>query len=97
MHALRANGFDVVAVTEGDKTGQRDDIHLERSAEQNLIILTNDDDFVRLAQERSHAGVIFYSEQHHEPSEIATAIRRIDRFFSPNDMQNRVEWLENWL
>ena len=60
IRALRGNGFEVVAVIEGDRTGQRDDIHLERSSQQNLVVLTNDDDFVRLAQERSHAGVVFY-------------------------------------
>ena len=31
IHALRGNGFEVVAVIEGDRTGQRDDIqnHVE--------------------------------------------------------------------
>lgn len=97
VHALRANGFEVIAVVEGNETGQRDNIHLDRSSQQNLVVLTNDDDFVRLAQERPHAGVVFYSDQNHEPSEFVTAIRRIDRFFSPKDIQNHVEWLENWL
>jgi predicted nuclease of predicted toxin-antitoxin system len=97
VHALRGNGFKIVAVAEGDETGQRDDIHLERSSRGNLVVLTNDDDFVRLAGEHSHAGIVFYSEQNHDPSDFVTAIRRIDRFFSPDDMRNHVEWLENWL
>ena len=53
VHALRAHGFDVVAVAEGAETGERDAVHLERSSQQNLVVLTNDDDFVRLAQQRS--------------------------------------------
>jgi rRNA-processing protein FCF1 len=97
VHALRANGFDVVAVAEGDDTGARDAVHLERSSEQSLVVLTNDDDFVRLARDQPHAGVIFYSEQQHDPSDFVTAIRRINGFFSPDDMHNHVEWLENWL
>jgi predicted nuclease of predicted toxin-antitoxin system len=97
VHALRANGFEVVAVAEGNETGQRDDVHLGRSSRENLVVLTNDDDFVRLAQEQPHAGVIFYSDQNHGPSDFAAAIRRIDQFLSPNDMQHHVEWLENWL
>jgi len=72
-------------------------LHLETSLQQPLVVLTNDDDFVRLAQDHPHAGIIFYSDQHHEPSEFVTAVRRIDRFFSPGDMENHVEWLENWL
>ena len=97
VHALRAHGFDGVAVAEGAETGERDAVHLERSSQQNLVVLTNDDDFVRLAQQRPHAGVVFYSEQQHAPSEFVTAIRRIDRCFSPDDMHNHIEWLENWL
>lgn len=97
IHALRANGFTVVAVAEGDGAGRPDDVHLETSFQRALVVLTNDDDFVRLARDHSHAGVVFYSEQHHEPSDFVTAIRRIDRFFSPEEMQDHIEWLENWL
>ncbi|CCQ35817.1 uncharacterized protein Nmlp_1618 [Natronomonas moolapensis 8.8.11] len=97
IHALRGNGVDVVAVIEGDRTGQKDDVHLQRSSQRNLVVVTNDDDFVRLAQKQSHTGIVFYSEQNHDPSDFVTAIRRIDRFFSPDDMRNHVEWLENWL
>jgi len=31
VYALRANGFEVVAVAEGDETGRSDDFHLETS------------------------------------------------------------------
>ena len=62
IHALRGNGFEVVAVIEGDRTGQKDGFHLKMSSQQNLVVLTNDDDFVRLARERPHAGVVFYNE-----------------------------------
>ena len=97
VHVLRANGFEVIAVAEGDATGLRDDIHLKRSSDERLVVLTNDDDFVRLAQEQPHTGIVFYSEQNHDPSDFVAGIRRIDRFLSPGDMRNHIEWLENWL
>lgn len=97
VRALRAHGFDVVAVAETEESGLTDERHLETSRERNLVILTNDDDFVRLARRHDHAGVIFYSDQNHKPGDIVTAIRRIDQRFSPDGISNHVEWLENWL
>ena len=97
VRALRAHGFEVVAVSEGSDTGRQDSHHLETSRERDLVVLTNDDDFVRLARQHSHSGILFYSDQSHDPGDVVTAIRRVDRYFSPEDMQNHVEWLENWL
>lgn len=31
------------------------------------------------------------------PIKFVTVIRRIDRYFCPDEMHNHVEWLENWL
>ena len=45
------------------------------SSQQNLVVLTNDDDFVRLARERPHAGVVFYNEQNHKPSDFVATVR----------------------
>jgi len=97
VRALRANGFEVVAVSESNDTGQADARHVETSSEQDLVVLTNDDDFVRLAEERSHGGIVFYSNQGSDPGEIVRGIRRIDQHFSPTEIRNHIEWLENWL
>jgi hypothetical protein len=95
--ALRANGFDVVAIAEGDSTGRKNQFHLTTSETRGLVILTNDDDFVRVGRETPHAGIIYYSRQDHEPGDFATAIRRIDHYFEPAEMNGHIEWLENWL
>lgn len=95
--ALRANGFEVIAVSEGNAVGQEDEDHLARSNTQGLVVLTNDDDFVRLGRENSHAGIVYYSSQSHEPGEFVTGVRRIEHYFEPKEMHNHIEWLENWL
>lgn len=97
IKALRANGFEVVAVSEGENTGESDQHHLQSAKENGQVILTNDDDFVRLAAEIEHTGIIFYSDQSHQPSAFVTAIRRISRHLSPDEMENHIEWLESWL
>jgi len=95
--ALRANGFEVVAVAEGDETGREDQSHLATSETRGLVVLTNDDDFVRLGRDTEHAGIVYYSQQNHDPGQFVTAIRRIDRYFAPEELHGHIEWLENWL
>jgi len=96
VNALRANGFDLTAVAE-ENSGRSDDHHLGTARDRDLVVLTNDDDFVRLAQEHEHSGIVFYNEQTHDPSEFVTAVRRLDEQFSAEAMRDHVEWLENWL
>ncbi len=94
--ALRQNGFEVRSVSMTE-SGESDDEHLTTGQVDNLVIITNDDDFVRLGRTHSHSGVIYYSQQNHEPSDFVTAIRRIDHHFVPKEIENHIEWLENWL
>lgn len=86
-----------MAVTDSENTGQDDKAHLARSEKRGLVVLTNDDDFVRLSREHSHAGIVYYNDQDHEPGMFVTGIRRIDRYFEPEEMADHIEWLENWL
>jgi len=97
VSALRANGFEVLAVAAGDRAGREDRTHLVTSHERDCVVLTNDDDFVRLGQQHTHGGIIYYRDQSHRPGEVVTAIRRIDRQFDPGQMHEHIEWLENWL
>lgn len=83
---LRSSGYEVSAVDRDYESGARDDEHLERCRHERRVIITNDDDFVRLAENRPHAGVIRYEKQSHSPREFLRAIRRIDEFFTPEEM-----------
>ncbi|MDL5362666.1 DUF5615 family PIN-like protein [Halalkalicoccus sp. NIPERK01] len=71
--------------------------HLDRCRRDGLVVLTNDDDFVRLARDRSHAGIVYYERQTLAPKEFLRAIRQIDGFFTPDEMRGHIEWLDGWL
>jgi predicted nuclease of predicted toxin-antitoxin system len=94
---LRSNGYEVSAVGRDYESGVEDDEHLERCRNERRVIITNDDDFVRLAENRPHAGVIRYEKQSHSPKKFLRAVMRIDEFFSPEEMRDHIEWLEGWL
>ncbi|EMA52466.1 MULTISPECIES: DUF5615 family PIN-like protein [Halococcus] len=95
--ALRAEGYAVSAVDEGYERGILDEEHLVVCRETEQVMLTNDDDFVELAEDVAHAGIIRYTDQSHSPGEFVRAIRRIDAHFSPDAMYDHIEWLEQWL
>jgi hypothetical protein len=61
---LRARGVDVVRCEEVGRADARDVEHLEYATEQGRVVVTHDDDFLRLNREwqatgKSHAGIIY--------------------------------------
>lgn len=96
---LRSNGFDVTTAQERYGQESVDTSILSDCADEGLVIITNDRDFVRLADECDHAGVIVYTDRRFlldDPVEAAEAIAEIDRYYSPKEIRNTVEWLDNW-
>jgi len=96
---LESNGFEVETVQ--DRFGQRtnDRQILERCAAADLVVLTNDRDFLELGQRVDHSGVILYSDLSillDDPLAAARAITAIDRAYSTESLRNRIEWLDGW-
>lgn len=94
--ALRLNGYEAVYVEDYGK-GDSDEEILRRALRDQLVILTNDDDFVKLAQKREHAGIIRFKNQTIDPGKFVRAIRTIEEHYSREEMFDHVEWLEQWL
>lgn len=80
--------------------GSVDSTILADCAEEGIAVVTNDRDFVRLAAERDHAGIVVYTDRTlllDEPVEAAEALGKIDRHYAPDSMRNTVEWLDGWV
>lgn len=96
VHALRASGYTVERVASDHPEGLDDDSLLEIGRDRQLVLVTNDRDFVRLARGRPHAGIAMYTDQGLEPGEFVGAIRRIDAHFPPSTAAGEVFWLGQW-
>lgn len=70
---------------------------LEVASTQNRIILTNDRDFVSLAADDSHPGIIVYTTATPDPATVARALRRIDRLFDADELTDELLWLTDWV
>ena len=97
--ALHSTGFDVTAAQ--DRYGQEsvDSSILDDCAETGTVIITNDRDFVRMADECDHAGVVMYTDRRFlldDPMNAAGALVELNRYYSEDGLHNPVEWLDNW-
>lgn len=95
INALRSKGYDVVRSQDEYGEGVDDPELLEKTAEDDRVLLTNDRDFVGYADEVNHAGVIIYTDQKRPPREVLRAIIRVEDAYS-GDLQNRKIWLQGW-
>ncbi len=77
--------------------GIADDAVLSLAVEENRVTLTNDRDFVALAHQRDHAGILLSTKSTPNPGTVTRAIRRIDRLFEADTLKSEILWLEDWL
>lgn len=60
VHGLRIRGVEVLTVQEADMLGASDEAHLEFVTRKNLVLFTQDADFLRLhAQGIKHSGIVY--------------------------------------
>ena len=64
MTSIRRRNIDVTTAADGGLTGATDVAHLEFAASSGRVVVTQDDDFLRLhAQGATHAGIAYCQQQ----------------------------------
>jgi hypothetical protein len=102
IESLRVRGIEVTAPLEVGLQGREDVLQLEWCAQNAYTLVThNVGDFVRLhtaflAKGRRHSGIILMRQQTLGLGEKLRRLIRIAGRFSPEQMENRVEFLSNW-
>ena len=91
IEALRSNGYDVCRAQEEYGKGTNDTEVLEACADEDLVVLTNDNDFARLAEELEHSGVMIYNDQELPPREVVRAVVRVDNAYL-DSLENQTVW-----
>jgi uncharacterized protein with PIN domain len=90
---LRRRGVDVVTAPEADMLGATDEEHLRFATDQQRVVFTQDDDFLRLhAQGHKHAGIV-YASQHTPVGSIVSGLMLVYQVLAPEEMYYHVEFL----
>ena len=99
VSSLRSNGFEVAMAQEVYGHGTADEDLMADCADSGYIVLTHDRDFVRLADERDHAGALVYDSPLvlvEDPLAATEAAVRIDDYYDHDEFEGVVEWLDGW-
>jgi hypothetical protein len=101
--ALWEHAIEVVTANGAGLQGASDDVQLVEAAAHGRAIVTNNiRDFVPLhtrwlAEKRApHAGIVLFPQQAYSIGEVVRRLARLSRTLSAEQMQNRLEWLNNW-
>lgn len=90
---LRRRGVDVRTLTEARMLGASDEEHFTFAREEERTIVTQDDDFLRLAAQSSeHAGVV-YLPQRRTVGETVRGLTLIAEVLGTEGMRGHVEFL----
>ncbi|MDY6761975.1 MAG: DUF5615 family PIN-like protein [Candidatus Nanohaloarchaea archaeon] len=94
VEGLRRRGHSVLTVEESDRRSVPDRNHLTYAREEGLVILTADQDFLRLAMEREeHPGIIFLTSPELPVRLVLRRIGEIADMLSSGEMENHIEFV----
>jgi hypothetical protein len=90
---LRRRGFDVLTAQEAGLISVPDPVQLEHATGEGRVLVTQDDDFLRLDGEGVHHAGIAYAHQRTPTGRILSGLVLVYQVLSPEDMVDWVEYL----
>jgi hypothetical protein len=91
---LRRRNIEVTTAVEVGLTGATDLAHLEFAGSSGRVVVTQDDDFLRLhAPGVTHAGIAYCQQQSMPIGEMLRRVILIHDLLSAEEMAGRVEFL----
>ena len=90
---LQNRGIDVLTLSEAGMLGASDEDHLAYAYEDGRVLVTYDDDFLRLAARTEEHGGVAFAPQERSIGELVRGLRLIAEEMKPEEMEGHVEFL----
>jgi len=92
--ALRQYGIDVTTSTEARVLSKNDEEQLEFALKENRVLVTHDNDFLRMAgQSSEHPGIAYCHLEARSIGEIIRALQLIYEVLLPHEIFGHIEYL----
>ena len=93
IEGLRRRGISVLSTPDAGMLGALDEEHFALAASRQLVVLTQDDDFLKLAaRTERHPGVV-YARQGRSIGAIVSGVVLIAENLDAEDLIDRVEYI----
>jgi len=94
VEGLRRRGVDVLTVQEVDRSGDSDEKQLAFATREGRVLVTFDDDFLRLDSAGvPHIGIVFSQTGRRTVGELIESLMLIANVIEPNEMKNHIEFV----
>jgi len=90
---LKRRGVKVITARDSGNLGLSDEEQFEYARKENLVIITHDDDFLSLAMDREHKGIVFVHQQKYSIGDLIRKLKLLWDVVEQKDMKNHVEFL----
>ena len=91
---LMRHGVDVTTSESANLIGADDEEQLEFALRENRVLVTHDDDFLRLhAAGTEHAGIAWCRQNKYPVGKLLSLLLLMDACWIPPETANRVEYL----
>ncbi|KXB06044.1 hypothetical protein AKJ52_02625 [candidate division MSBL1 archaeon SCGC-AAA382C18] len=92
---LRRRGLEATDAREVNNIGLTDEEQLKYVKNNDFVLFTYDDDFVRIARKKNikHPGIIYCDQRKYSIGEIIRKISKIVETNQPTDLENKVKYL----
>ena len=94
VEGLRRRGVDVLTVQEAGRLGDSDEKQLAFATREGRVLVTFDDDFLRLdAAGIPHTGIVFSQTGRQTVGELIESLMLVANVIEPNEMKNHIEFI----
>lgn len=93
-NGLRLRNIDAATAAEVGLLGEPDERYIEFAASEDRVIVTHDDDFLKLhAMGKPHAGIAYCHQRERTVGELVSTLVLIYDCLLSREVKNRVEFL----
>lgn len=90
---LKRRGVKVITARDTGNLGLSDKEQLEYARREGLVIITHDDDFLSLAMNFEHEGIVFVHQQKYSIGDLIRNLKLLWDVVEQKDIKNHVEFL----